>query len=608
MRLDGRPVIQQEAQVQVAAPPVPVASLFGAPSMADSTATTSTRSPRASAARATASISSALKDEAAEIAAMKAAAAAAAKSKRQQERELQAHLKSQRKQQNKKQKKRRTVDELAAMTASGYGTGSEADPTDVDALPDHDHNHAGSSRKSQKVNGGKGLRQNKHRDGKGENDVVEIVEIADDGSSPIKPPVEPPRPRKTYESVMGKVAEGRAAHPFFGGATKKVVATEEGTKATEPLMAAEANLAAPGTQEEAVVAPEVASSQLQQPPQNAPKPRLKPTGTWSAFGLGAASAAKQKLRTGWGAGREPDEPRWPNKLEHAISTPIRANPPDYRRQRLRSEESPDAGDAHRFWRAIAPKPTPASSAAEASTPQPSIFPYIAAHPAFTRAQPPSAGSHELLIDRLQPCRAEEVLGNEREARYLVDWMKELAIAAPGAIAARKEVTRRVVKGRGRPTGNRAAAADDWIVDDEDPIEERTPEPNAASQEKEPAGDNYYPSFSRRLANSILLHGPSGSGKTAAVHAAANELNWEIFEVNPGMGRRTGAQLLELVGDVGKNHTLSGAEQKHSLRQSVILLEEVDILYEEDKGFWAGVVALIAESRRPVVMTCNGETT
>ncbi|KAL9578928.1 MAG: hypothetical protein Q9212_005407, partial [Teloschistes hypoglaucus] len=172
----------------------------------------------------------------------------------------------------------------------------------------------------------------------------------------------------------------------------------------------------------------------------------------------------------------------------------------------------------------------------------------------------------------------------------------------------------------------------------------------------------------KVTNAIVISGPHGCGKTAAVYAVTQELGFEVFEINPG-SRRSGKDILDKVGDMSRNHlvthgqmddsenpdapdgdSLIGSEalrqdietgrqstmaaflqptkkqgkaskkqerrkddvaevkkvKQRTQKQSVILLEEVDVLFEEDKQFWATILELIVQSRRPIILTCAEE--
>ncbi|KZF26918.1 hypothetical protein L228DRAFT_21658 [Xylona heveae TC161] len=169
----------------------------------------------------------------------------------------------------------------------------------------------------------------------------------------------------------------------------------------------------------------------------------------------------------------------------------------------------------------------------------------------------------------------------------------------------------------------------------------------------------------KVRNAVIISGPHGCGKTAAVYAVAKELDFEVFEINSG-SRRSGKDILDKVGEMTKNHLVNhpreasksgptavmsegteesttihqgrmtsffapkgrestqakdkapkakGNPERHpepqqsqrSQKQSLILLEEVDVLFEEDKQFWLTVLTLISQSKRPVILTCNDES-
>ncbi|UZJ55337.1 hypothetical protein CBS101457_004657 [Exobasidium rhododendri] len=229
----------------------------------------------------------------------------------------------------------------------------------------------------------------------------------------------------------------------------------------------------------------------------------------------------------------------------------------------------------------------------------------------------------LWVDQYRPTRAEEVLGNEKRSVYLRDWLEDLRVK--GVISGGGKETKRIERRKKRV--KKVVGLDDFIVDDEEEEQawfdqfRKCPQGETGQQVDLPSASvDENPEEGRHLSNAIILSGPTGSGKTAAVYACAAELGFEVFEVYAGFGKRSGKDVTQAVGDLGRNHMVSSGGQgggatwkgpkaltnvmNGAPRQSLILLEEVDLLFEEDKGFWAAIVELISTSRRPVVMTCN----
>lgn len=203
----------------------------------------------------------------------------------------------------------------------------------------------------------------------------------------------------------------------------------------------------------------------------------------------------------------------------------------------------------------------------------------------------------------------------------------------------------------------------------DPLQPRDYRKRTEIKAQEAANLNAKPGNGQKASNATIISGPWGCGKTAAIYAATQELGFEVFEINAG-SRRSGKDILDKVGDMSRNHLVSqprasGVDQEGPLgddlswtadtlkqdietgrqgtmsaflqpkkvkkksgmksklpkqddangkqskqkaqKQSVILLEEVDVLFEEDKQFWTTTMELIVQSKRPVIMTCTDET-
>ncbi len=100
------------------------------------------------------------------------------------------------------------------------------------------------------------------------------------------------------------------------------------------------------------------------------------------------------------------------------------------------------------------------------------------------------------------------------------------------------------------------------------------------------------------AKAVLLSGPPGIGKTTLVHALANEINYELIELNAS-DVRTSERIKEVVGRGLREGSLFGYAGR------LILFDEVDGLNpKEDLGGLNSIVDLIETARVPIVMTAN----
>lgn len=94
---------------------------------------------------------------------------------------------------------------------------------------------------------------------------------------------------------------------------------------------------------------------------------------------------------------------------------------------------------------------------------------------------------------------------------------------------------------------------------------------------------------------VLVHGPPGAGKTSAVYALANDLGYEVLEVNASDVRNKDA-MNNLVGECGKQHSLFH-------KGKIILIDEVEgISGRYDVGGLQALMILVKEISFPVVMT------
>ena len=95
---------------------------------------------------------------------------------------------------------------------------------------------------------------------------------------------------------------------------------------------------------------------------------------------------------------------------------------------------------------------------------------------------------------------------------------------------------------------------------------------------------------------LLLYGKAGMGKTSIVQALAHDFDLEILEMNAS-DKRTSKIVDKIAGSASVSQTFSG-------KMRVILFDEVDGLYLQDRGGGASINKILKTSEYPIILTAN----
>lgn len=93
--------------------------------------------------------------------------------------------------------------------------------------------------------------------------------------------------------------------------------------------------------------------------------------------------------------------------------------------------------------------------------------------------------------------------------------------------------------------------------------------------------------------------------------------FSVLELNAS-SKRTGKRLLKELEEATKSHRIKKDERTSIFcnsvsdgiisskipQNSLILIDDVDIIFEEDEGFISATYQLVSNSKRPIVMTCR----
>eukprot|EP00045_Choanoeca_perplexa_P011601 m.124035 g.124035 ORF g.124035 m.124035 type:complete len:861 (+) comp15688_c0_seq1:97-2679(+) len=220
-------------------------------------------------------------------------------------------------------------------------------------------------------------------------------------------------------------------------------------------------------------------------------------------------------------------------------------------------------------------------------------------------------------ERYRPRRHDHVIGNRKQAVVLQRWLQQakdkLQTLKPAMLL---EAKQKAALGKPKRKKRKLKAVTHDDIDDSDDDFE-LPTWNIGHGFDESDDEEEF------QANLLALSGPVGSGKSACVYACAEELGFTVIEINSS-DTRSGRNISRILSEAVTSHQVSNkttADEPASpsrvtanpkVREgglslsdaSLVLIEDVDQMFDDDKGFWAALCAIVKQTKRPVILTSN----